>query len=198
MSFIIPSPFGEDSEQNARGQQPNTRNFAWWIPIFVGVVLILAGAGLVLWPFFAAQWMLVLLFGTALIANGLGMLVRSRGSSAGAIGGILLILTGVLSLVFADFTVTALVTFVGVTLLCIGVGLLLLTAKFVQGTRTSVLFPPIIMIVAGIITLVWPEFSIQVVAVVCGLLTILFGVFIIWASQRFRRGSATHETIIVD
>ncbi len=174
------------------------RSFPWWIPVTVGVLVVAAGVGLLLWPFVAATWILVLLFGSALIANGLAMLVRVRASSASTVAGILLIICGALAIVFSEFTVSALVTFAGVALIFIGAIWLVIGIGLSRGASLLLLVPPILTILGGVVTLVWPDFAIKVVAVVCGLLTLALGASIIWTALRLRKASVAQTTIIIE
>lgn len=174
------------------------RSFPWWIPLIVGVLVVAAGVGLLLWPFVAATWILVLLFGLALIANGLAMLVRIRASAASTVAGILLIICGALAIVFSEFTVSALVTFAGVALIFIGAIWLVLGIGLSRGASLLLLVPPILTILGGVVTLVWPDFAIKVVAVVCGLFTLILGASIIWTALQLRKTSVSQTTIIIE
>lgn len=164
-------------------------SFPWWIPCAVGGLVVAAGLGLLIWPFIAASWLLVVLFGSALIANGLAMLVRARGSAAAMVGGALLVVAGALSIVFSDFTVSALVTFAGVALIVIGAFWLILSASF--GARSwQLMLPSVLTILAGVVALAWPGVALVFVAVVSGLLTLLIGSLLIWSSLALRGMSA--------
>jgi len=79
---------------------PPPRRFHWWTLIVVGILVIAAGLGLMLWPFIAASWVLVLLFGSALIANGLALLVGRRGGGGGVAAGVVLVVAGAAALVW--------------------------------------------------------------------------------------------------
>lgn len=198
MPFIVNFSAGQDPRKHANSHNGTQRKFSWWIPLLIGVVVVIAGLGLVLWPFNAATSVLVLLFGAALIANGFGLIVRARAAGVSKGAGILLILLGVFAMVFAEFTVNALVTFVGVTLIFVGVIWLLVSAKLVRGRNIGLFLPPALLLVGGIVALVWPVFAIKVVAVVCGLLTIAMGASMIWTAQRLRRMPSGPTTLIVD
>lgn len=176
----------------------STRRFPWWIPLLVGILVIAAGIGLVLWPFVAATWILVILFGSALIANGLAMLVRLRPSASSTIAGILLVLAGVLAIVFSEFTVSALVTFVGVALIFVGAFWLVLGIRLTEGTSFLFLLPAILTLLGGVVALIWPDFAVKVVAVVCGLFTLALGASIVWGALQLRKTSVSETTIIIE
>lgn len=185
-------------DSGAGSSRVRVRRFPWWIPLIVGVLVVAAGVGLLLWPFVAATWILVLLFGSALIANGLALLVRTRPSAASTVAGILLIVCGALAIIFSEFTVSALVTFVGVMLIIIGAFWLMLGIGLAREAGFMLLAPPIVAILGGIVTLIWPEFAIKVVAVICGLFTLILGASIIWTSLRLRKTSVSQTTLIVE
>lgn len=165
--------------------QPSGRRFPWWIPMAVGVVVIVAGAGLLLWPFVAASWLLVVLFGSALIANGLALLVRPRASGATVGAGAVLVAAGVLAMVFSEFTVNALVTFVGVTVILVGA--LWLSIGVRAGGGAAALLPSILIILAGVIALIWPGVALAFVAVIGGLVMLLLGSSLVWTALALRR-----------
>ncbi len=178
--------------------QVTTRRFPWWIPLIVGVLVMAAGFGLLIWPFVAASWILVVLFGSALIANGLALLVTLQPSVSSTLGGVLLIVAGLLSIIFSDFTVSALVTFVGVGLIFVGALWLVLGLRIAGGGNPALWVPAVIVLLGGVVTLVWPEFSLKVVAVLGGILMLLIGASIIWAAVRLRSLRLSQTTIIVE
>lgn len=165
-------------------QAGSPRRFPWWIPMIVGIIVMLAALGLLLWPFVAASWVLVVLFGSALIANGLALLVRRRGTGASTAAGVVLIAVGVLSMVFSDFTVNALVVFVGVSVLLIGA---LWLALGVRAGGAGGAVPGVLIMLAGIVALIWPEVTLVFVAVIGGFIMLLFGGFMVWTSLALRR-----------
>lgn len=167
------------SAQSGSGRP--SRRFPWWTPLTIGVITILVGVGLLVWPFFAATWLLAVLFGTLLVANGVALLVSAGG--AATVGGLLLIVLGVLAVVFPEVTVSAFVSFFGVVLLVLGVLGLAIAA------RLSVLatVPAIFAILAGIAAIVWPQFALTVIAVACGVIAVLVGAWIISLALKLRR-----------
>lgn len=166
---------------------PKANAGLWWLLMAVGLLVSLVGLALLVWPFTAASWLLVVLLGSALIANGLGLLVRARFSGAAFFAGALLILFGVLAIVFSDITISALVTFAGVA--SVSLGLLWTVVNVSLGAARSwpLMLPPVLLIVAGVVALVWPGVALVFVAVVAGLLTLLVGATLIWSSLAMRR-----------
>lgn len=166
--------------------QVTERRFPWWIVLAVGILVILVGLGLLVWPFTAASWLLVILFGSALIANGLAVMIRARPVGLSVVAGLLLIAAGVLAMVFVDLTVGALVAFVAVTLIIVGALWLVLGIGFGGARRPLVLLPGVLALAGGVAALIWPAVALTVAAIVGGLLTVLIGSFIVWGATRLR------------
>lgn len=167
------------------GRPAGERRFPWWIVLAVGIIVIAAGAGLLVWPFVAASWLLVVLFGSALIANGLALLVRRRATTGGTVAGLLLVLAGVLAMVFSEFTVSALVTFVGVAVIIVGAFWLVIGVR--AGGGAAVLAPAIVIVLAGVVALVWPGIALVFVAVLGGIVMLLLGASLVWTALALRR-----------
>lgn len=195
------------TDAHMRVIRTTTRVLPWWIPLLTGIVVIAAGVGLTLWPFIAAKWVLVIIVGSALIANGLALIVRSRPSAGSLIASVLLIVAGVAAIIFSEFTATALVTFVGGLLIAVGVFWLLFVAGFGANVGGIALVPAIVLILAGIVTFVWPEFALSLGAVICGFFTLVLGASLVWGAIRLRGAGpraggrdsdASHTTIIIE
>ncbi len=172
------------------------RRFPWWTLLVTGVLVAAVGVGFLVWPFFAATWMLVVLFGSALIANGLAVLTRSAASPAALIGGIVLIAAGVLAIVFSDLTVGAIVAFVGVGLVVFGVLWIAIGARF-AGRGPAILVPGVLILVGGVVALAWPGLALAVVAAIGGVCLVLLGALIIWTANRLRRLDVSATTIVM-
>lgn len=172
------------------------RGLPWWPLLLAGALVAAVGVGFLVWPFFAASWLLVVLFGSALIANGLALLTRAGGSSAALVGGIVLIGAGVLAIVFSDFTVSAIVAFVGVGLVVFGVLWIAIGARF-AGRSPALLVPGVLVLVGGIVALAWPGLALAVVAVIGGICLVLLGSLIIWTANRLRRTRPSATTIVM-
>lgn len=171
--------------------QTTTRRFPWWIPLIVGVLVVAVGVGLLIWPFVAASWLLVILFGSALISGGLAALVRQRPGGASIVGGIVFIVAGALAIVFREFTASALVTFVAVALIVAGGFLLAISLRFSGSGSSLVALPAILLICAGIAALIWPSAALIVAAIVAGLCALAIGGAIIGGAFSLRRVSVT-------
>ena len=162
-----------------------TRKFPWWIPMTVGIFMIVAGLGLLLWPFVAASWLLVVLFGSALIANGLALIVAMRPSGPSFGAGVLLIIAGVLSILFSEFTVNVLVTFVGGTVMLIGIFWLVGAVR--MSGKSAGLLAPLLVTFGGLASLIWPSVALAIVAVVGGLIMLVIGAIIVLAARTLRK-----------
>lgn len=170
----------------------------------MGTVLILAGAGLIVWPVFSATWLLGALVGTALIVNAIGLL--ARGGPA-VIGGALLGVMGVCALLLPDAVAVALVTFAGIGFLALGAIWIAFASRVVAATtarvggsgwgRASALVPGVLLAAGGVIALVWPDLALAVVAIVGGLCVIALGAFIVWLTRKLRRGGPASQTTII-
>jgi hypothetical protein len=177
-----------------QGEQASTRRFPWWIPLIVGVLVAAAGIGLLIWPFVAASWLLVILFGSALVAGGLAALLRQRSGGASAVGGIVLIAVGILAIVFREFTAGALVTFVAVSLIVVGGFWLAISLRFAGGGSALVALPAILLIGAGIGALIWPSAALVIAALVAGICALGIGIAIIGGALSLRRLSVGTTT----
>lgn len=166
--------------------QVTKRRFPWWILLLVGVMVVLIGVGLLVWPFTAASWLLVVLFGSALIANGLAVMIRVRPVGLSIVAGLLLVLAGVFTIVLGELTVAALIAFAAVMFIVIGALWLVVGIGFGGARRPLMLLPGVLALVGGIAALIWPAAALTVAAICGGLVTVMIGVFIIWGATRLR------------
>lgn len=146
-----------------------------------------AGIGLLVWPFIAAGWILAILFGSALIANGLALMVRSRSRGFGVAGGALLLIAGLVAIAFPQFTANALVTFVGVGFIATGAIWILIGSRLGGAGAPVALAPGVLLVVGGAIALIWPSIALGIVAVLGGLCMLLIGAALIAGSRSLGR-----------
>lgn len=184
------SPF-PPRRATAAGEAPRSARIGG---IVAGGIVALAGVALIVWPFFSASWLLVVIFGTAIIANGIAVLVR-RGPGS-LIGGILLIFAGLLAMAFTPMTASVLVTLLGGFLVFVAIAWLAIGSRLV-GAKPGVLIPGILLLVAGIVALIWPSIALSIIAVVSGIVMVFVGVLIVRGAVRRRNGPAAQETIII-
>ncbi|MEJ1730726.1 DUF308 domain-containing protein, partial [Escherichia coli] len=94
--------------------------------------------------------------------------VLARGGPGAILGGIVLILAGIGAMAFTPLTASVLVTLLGGLLLVIGVAWVGIGVRLAGG-NPLVLAPGVILLIAGIVALVWPEIALSIIAVVSGL-----------------------------
>lgn len=160
--------------------------------IAIGAIVGVIGVGLVVWPFFSASWILVVLFASALIANGAVLLARGR-----SIGGILLVVAGVIALAFTGATARALVSFAGFGLIAFGALWFAVGLRFARHRPSIGIVPGAVLLAGGILALLWPGVALSIAAVVAGLVLIAVGAAIIWGATRPRRVDPGATTIII-
>ncbi len=174
------------------------RRVRWWTPVLIGAVVLIAGVGLLLWPFVTASNVLAVILGVALLANGLAVLLRSGPNVGGRVLGIVLLLAGVLTMVFSAFTVKALVVLAGSALLVLGVTWIVIGVRLGASKGGFVLVPGILAIVGGVFSLIWPAAALSIVAFIAGIVMLGFGASLIWGGVRMRNVRVDQTTIIVE
>lgn len=174
------------------------RRAPWGAVLAVGIIVVLAGIGLVIWPFLTASNILAVLLGIALMANGLALLVRAAPVGGSKFVGVLFILAGLFAVVFAQFTVQALVAFVGTSMLLIGVLWISMTLRAGAQRNLWLLVPGVFAILGGIFALIWPAVALGIVAFCAGLAMLAFGASLIWGALGMRKVRVDRTTVIID
>ncbi|WP_336659493.1 HdeD family acid-resistance protein [Leucobacter sp. USHLN153] len=196
-----PIPFGpNDPRASGPGPVPGAARTASLktTAITIGVIVALLGLGLVVWPFFAASWILVLLFGTALIANGIALLVGGRSSALAVFGGVLLIVAGLISFAFTGATARVLVSFAGFGLIGIGALWIAIGARWARLRPGIAIAPGVVLVLGGILAIVWPGIALVLAAIVAGAVLLAIGVAIIVGATRARvRPEEPGQTTII-
>lgn len=183
MDPIILQP---DRASSGNGAQSRKLPFPWLILFALGTILVLIGIGLLIWPFVAVSWALVVLFGATLVAGGLAAVTRRPATFASVLGGLVLLAAGVLSMVFAELTAGALITFVGVMLIVMGAFWLVIMLSLAAKSIVAAV-PGVLLVLAGIVGLVWPQVALVLAAVVGGVCALALGSTMIWGALRLRR-----------
>lgn len=184
------------------GAARSPRAFPWKTLLVAGALVALAGAGMLVWPFVSASWIVGLCCGAALVASGVAVAARGGGSLLAVLGGGFLVLAGVLAMVFGPATATALVSFAGIGMLSLGVLWVVAAAGFGgrAGARTAVLAaaPGVLLTVGGVVALLWPQIALAILAVVGGIVLLALGALLISTALRMRDGGAGPGTAAAD
>ncbi|WP_017794142.1 DUF308 domain-containing protein [Leucobacter salsicius] len=202
MSIQFQPPISPDEPQSAGAGIPRRPSGVWGF--VAGGVMIAAGLGLIVWPIFAATWLLGVLVGAALLVNGIGLMTRG---GVGLIGGALLGLLGVLAFLMPDAIATAIVTFAGVGFIALGAIWIAFASRFIAAAaaraggrglgKVTALLPGALLAAGGVVALIWPDLALAVVAVIGGLCLIALGVFVVWLTRKLRRGGPASQTTII-
>ncbi len=160
----------------------------WWLLLFGGVISLVVGIIVISWPD-KTVIVVAVLFAIYLIISGIFEIVRSFGS--GLTGGtrVLLLITGVLSVILgifairsaADNAVELLGIFVGIAFLFRGFASLLMGFDSKESRGWNIFFG-IIMLVGGVVILVQPALSLTTLAWVVGIWLIMIGIYEIIAA----------------
>ena len=187
MTWELVPGSGESASAKSRGP--------WWGLLIVGGIAAVAGIGLMTWPWVTAKWLLSILLGAALIANGLAMVLRRGTKSSGATNavGVLLMIAGVVMIVFAETAVALLVSFMGVAFTMLGVLWLAIVWGSSMRERVALWIPPILIILAGLAAWIWPQTATSFLAVLIGFFTLVLGGILIWSGFALRKFTLTTE-----
>jgi uncharacterized membrane protein HdeD (DUF308 family) len=156
----------------------------WSTVLFVGVVTIVLGIVVLVWPQ-ETLVVLAVLFGIQLVLFGLFRLIHAfsddASGSRGLLGfvGILGMIAGIVILRHPFESVAVLATILGVVWIVMGaidvVGAL---ADSTIGHRWMQGIAGLLSVAAGIIVVAWPEPTITVIAWIGGLYLVIFGIFV--------------------
>ena len=160
---------------------------AWWLLLFGGIISLGVGVLALTRPV-AATVFIAILFAIYLIVSGIFEIVRSFAS--GLTGGtrVLLLITGVLSIILGVFAIRSalnaaelLAIFIGIAFLFRGFGSLFLGFDSREGRGWNIFFG-IIMLIGGVVILVQPLISLVTLAWVVGIWLIVIGIYEIIAA----------------
>ncbi|MBO1902470.1 DUF308 domain-containing protein [Leucobacter weissii] len=164
----------------------------WWALLLVGLLVTLAGVGLMAWPW-APVKMLSVILGVAILANGLTMLSLRR-TAASTVGGVLLLIAGLLTIVFFDAASQVLVGLLGFALIAVGVVWLVIALRLASafGSGSAALaLPAVLTILAGAATLIWPTAVLTLIAVLVGFVMLVVGIVLLLWGFRLRKAPVT-------
>jgi uncharacterized membrane protein HdeD (DUF308 family) len=161
----------------------------WWVFLVIGVVTAGLGVLVIVHPITGAYG-LAILIAITLMVSGIGDILGAaqwRHSWVPIVWGVLSIGVGVAALVWPDITLWALAVLIGAVLIARGV---MRAAAAVAGRPPMWglwLFVGLLELSAGVISWVWPEATIFVLAVVIGVDLLIAGIASIVFAVRTRR-----------
>ena len=160
----------------------------WWLLLFGGVISLVVGIVVISWPD-KTVIVLAVLFAIYLIVSGIFEIVRSF--SAGLTTGtrVLLLITGVLSVILGVFAIRSatlnavdlLGIFVGIAFLFRGFASLFMGFDSKEGRGWNIFFG-VIMLVGGVVILAQPALSLTTLAWVVGIWLVMIGIYEIIAA----------------
>jgi uncharacterized membrane protein HdeD (DUF308 family)/alpha-beta hydrolase superfamily lysophospholipase len=147
------------------------------LALAVGLAAILVGASLTLKPFSSLD-ALTAFIAASLVLAGIGEAMSARESSGlwGALGGVVLVVTGLLALVYPDATVRTIAIVVGIGLVVSGLTKLGSVLRGTVEERYVSGVSGLSGIVLGVLALSWPDATILLLALLVGPLAVIFGI----------------------
>jgi len=171
----------------------------WWLLLFGGIISLGVGILAITWPGKTVV-VIAILFAIYLIISGIFEIVRSF--SSGLTGGtrVLLLITGVLSVILGVFAIRSatlnavelLGIFIGIAFLFRGFASLFMGFDSKEGRGWNIFFG-IVMLIGGIVILAQPALSLLTLAWVVGIWLIVIGIYEIIAAFVVR--SRTKELV---
>lgn len=165
-----------------------------WLRAVVGVLLVGTGLLVVLRPF-ASLTLLVALIAIALAIGGIARLVEAphRPRPALAIAAGVVEIVGAVVVVAWPFSVSVLALVVGVVLVASGVADVAAIWSRGRGSRVADGLRGGALIVLGLLTIIWPDVSLIVIAVLFALRLVLLGIEVVVRALRRPREAASGE-----
>lgn len=165
----------------------------WWLLLILGVITALVGLVALFSPQTALTW-LAIAVGIWLVVSGVFQLIRAFGSGLDGTDRTLLLVSGILSLVLGVLCFRSSLGVVGLLVIIVGIafllrGILLIIDSFradpIEG-RGAGLLSGIVLAIAGVVLLVWPDVTASVLVWIVGLVLVVVGLLEIIASFRLR------------
>ncbi|MGD8214735.1 HdeD family acid-resistance protein [Aestuariimicrobium sp. Y1814] len=165
----------------------------WKLSIIRGVIGIVFGLILIIWP--TSALVFVLLWGIFVVLDGLGWFASAFSPGLSGLGrgvlvvlGLLAVVAGALAIFRPGLTVAVLVTLVGIWLVVrglAGAALALVLAR--GGTRWWLLLGALLDIVLGVVFFLNPTTAAKAIVVVLGITVVLWGIVLVLLGLALRR-----------
>jgi uncharacterized membrane protein HdeD (DUF308 family) len=183
-------------------QTPNPLRELWVPQLLMGLVALVVGVLVLMWPGVSILAASVLL-GIYLVASGIAQVIMAFGLEVSGGYRVLLFITGAVSLVLGvlafrhfgqGYAVLLLAIWIGVGFIFQGVAAtaLAISNKELPGRGWSI-FWGVLSVIAGIVVLAWPFDSLAVLALVTGIMLVLLGITQVLSSFGTRNDLRTAE-----
>ncbi len=194
-------------EEKAQAQQALSEGVGsigdkWWLLLVLGVITTIVGLVAVFSPSTALTWLAVL-FGIWLVVSGIFQLVRAFGSGLDGGDRTLFLIAGALSIILGVLCFRSALGVVGILVIIFGIafifrGIVLIVDSFrhapVEG-RGSGLLAGILLGIAGIVLLVWPDVTASVLVWIVGAVLILVGIIEIVGAFQVRKAAQGFDEV---
>lgn len=164
----------------------------WGLLLVLGLASIAVGIAVLVWPG-ATILVVAVILAAWLLVSGVVQIIRGFGHIASGGLRVLLLISGLLSVILGLLAISGvwravevLAILIAVGFLFRGLGLFVEAAESADGRGWSI-FGGIVLIVGGIAVLVWPGISLVTLAWVAGIILIVQGIFEVIAAFGLRR-----------
>ena len=166
-------------------ETPNLLRELWVPQLLIGIVALVLGVLVLVWPGISIVTASVLL-GIYLVASGIAQVVMAFGMEVSGGYRVLLFITGALSLALGilafrhfgqGYAVLLLAIWIGVGFIFQGVAAIAIAIsnRELPGRGWAIFFG-VVSVIAGVIVLAWPFHSLGVLALVTGIMLVLIGI----------------------
>lgn len=171
---------------------PISQTIVWRIMLTIGIVHVLMGGALVVWPS-ATLTVVVLVVGAELLVSGALRIIAAAGNPQldarllRVLLGLVTIALGVLVMRQPLRSIAVVVTLLGVFWLLRGfVELFVSLTPSAQGVRGLLAAEGALATAGGLVLLVWPEPTVRVLALLAGVLLLLVGLVVTYRAWQLR------------
>lgn len=178
-------------------QAERLRRLPWVVRLVLGVLLVALGALILLRPYDSLT-VLIVLIGVALLVDGVARLTGTGRASlpwvqvaAGAVE----IVAAVIVVAWPLISVPVLAVVVGATFILSGVSDLIEAFKPGQKRPVAGIMLGLALVIFGVLTVLWPDVSLIIIAVAFAVRMIVFGVTVIVRAIRYRDDLPDADTV---